>query len=100
MSTFRSSAAKNPLLMPMKTGHRLAEAWPTVPTLTVSAARAVIGTAAPTPRAAAPSSQPPLLGRSLHDGGLRQVMSCNFRAGRFPHAVMTADVFERRIERA
>jgi hypothetical protein len=38
ISTLRSSAVKKPLLSPMKTGHRLAEAWPTVPTVTVSAA--------------------------------------------------------------
>src|ERR1700710_1125363 len=39
ISTFRSAAVKNPFFMPIKTGHRFAEAEPTVPTDTLSAAR-------------------------------------------------------------
>ena len=40
MSTLMFSAAKKPFLMPMNTGQRFAEAEPTVPIVTLSAARA------------------------------------------------------------
>src|SRR2546430_3286912 len=109
MSTLRSSAAKNPLLMPMKTGHRLAEACPTVPTVTVSAAPAGAG------RNAAPRSAVALWTRDLRVcmlssplfcghirlyRSLRDVMPCDFAAGGKPHALVPADVVERRIESA
>src|SRR6266849_3885018 len=109
MSTLRSSAAKNPLLIPMKTGQRLAEAWPTVPTVTVSAAPADAGrNAAPRSDAALRTSDlrvcimsSPLFCRHIRlYRSLRDVVPCDFAAGRKPHAPVPADIVERRIESA
>src|SRR5437667_7136861 len=93
----------------MKTGQRLAEAWLTVPTVTVSAAPAGAGrNAAPRSAAALRTSDlrvcmlcsPLFCGHIRRYRSLRDVMPCDFAAGRKPHAPVPADVVERRIESA
>src|SRR5262249_24699423 len=107
------SAAKKPLSSPMKSGQRLAEADPTVPMTTVSAARTGAAAISMSKPASAHSSfrlsrmttPPSLLSlprRSRRRGvlQLRAIVPRDFRAGRLPDLLVPADVFQRGVERA
>src|SRR5712691_5123483 len=96
----------------MKTGQRLAEAWPTVPTVTASAARAAGAPTVTAPRnndaARAPGDRPirvpmPMTVSSisptpLRRPDLREIMSRDLASGRLPHPLVPTDRGERRVE--
>src|ERR1700722_17293047 len=106
-SILMSSAAKKPLRSPTVTGHRLAEAEPTDPTTTVSAAPATRMAASAPKRMTVAAIRIARSGRRIaRSSGLRlrarlrdEVLG-DLGAGRAPHARMAADVVERRVERA
>ena len=105
--------------MPIKTGHRLADAEPTVPTVTLSprAGRqphrrqqkersCPISSSTPRQRHdVSPSALPSSLASfpSCDVSGAfacATIVPCNFRASRLPDFLVLADVFQRGVERA